>query len=92
MTSPSHAHTVRFMADLRDVVAGNIRAERARTKLRQMDLGAALHLSQPSMSDLENGRREITLSEALIICRELGVPLSTLTRGADPADLGTLGL
>jgi transcriptional regulator with XRE-family HTH domain len=80
------------VADLRFVVAGNIRAERARARVRQVELAEALHLSQPATSALESGQREITLSEAAIICRVLGVPLAELVRGADPDDLAALGL
>ena len=80
------------VADLRSVVAGNIRAERARARVRQTDLAEALHLSQPATSALESGQRYITLAEALVVCRTLGVPLAVLLRGADPDDLTTLGV
>lgn len=71
------------MADLRSVVAGNIRAQRARLKLKQMDLADALNLSQSATSTLENGGRDITMAEALIVCRLLEVPLAKLVEGAD---------
>ena len=80
------------MADLRTVIAGNIRAQRARLKLRQMDLGVELHLGQSAMSALELGQRDVTLPELLIICRVMDVPLTTLLRDADPEDMRVLGL
>jgi transcriptional regulator with XRE-family HTH domain len=80
------------VADLRSVVAGNIRAERARARLRQIDLAEVLHLSQPAMSALEAGQRDITLSEALAICRVLETPLAKLLEGAEPEDLEVLGI
>ncbi len=79
------------MADLRSVVAGNIRAGRARARIRQVDLGKVLNLSQPAMSMVEAGQRDITLSEALAICRTFGVPIAMLVEGADPEDLKVLG-
>ncbi len=80
------------MADLRAVIAGNIRAGRARARLRQVDLGNELELSQSAMSMLEAGQRDITLPEALTICRLFGTPLATLIEGADSEDLKVLGL
>jgi transcriptional regulator with XRE-family HTH domain len=80
------------VADLRSVVAGNIRAERARSRVKQSELGEALRLSQPATSALESGHRDITLAEVLVVCRVLGVPLAELVRGLDQADLETLGL
>jgi transcriptional regulator with XRE-family HTH domain len=80
------------MAELRAVVAGNIRAGRARARLRQVELGQVLGLSQSATSMLEAGQRDITLSEALAICRAFGVPLASLVEGADAEDLQDLGL
>jgi transcriptional regulator with XRE-family HTH domain len=80
------------VADLRSVIAGNIRAQRARLKLRQADVGDPLHLGQSAMSALELGHRDVTMPELLIICRVFGVPLTTLLRDADPEDMRTLGL
>ncbi len=68
---------------LREIVAGNVRAERARARIRQTELAVALGLSQSATSALEGGQREITLSEAGIICRILHVPLADLLKGAD---------
>jgi transcriptional regulator with XRE-family HTH domain len=80
------------MADLRTVIAGNIRAQRARLNLRQADIGEALHLGQSAMSALELGHRDVTLPELLIICRVMEIPLATLLRDADPDDMRILGL
>lgn len=72
-------------------MAGNVRAARARAKVKQLDLAAALNMSQPVASALENGGRPITFDEVLIICRVLRVSLGELLAGADPGDLRTLG-
>lgn len=80
------------MADLQHVVADNLRGHRSRRRMRQIDLAGVLHISQPALSALEAGSRDITLTEALIICRTLDITLAELLRGADAADLATFGL
>jgi transcriptional regulator with XRE-family HTH domain len=80
------------VADLSTVIAGNIRAQRARLNLRQADVGEALHLGQSAMSAIELGHRDVTMPELLIICRFMNIPLTTLLRDADPDDMRALGL
>ncbi len=79
-------------SSLKALIAGNLRAERARSRIRQSDLAEALNLSRSQTSAIEAGEREITLSEALIVCGTLGITMRQLLHGADPADLETLGL
>lgn len=80
------------MADLRSVIAGNIRAQRARLQLNQAEVGAALHLGQSAMSALELGQRDVSMPELLALCRFMGVHLAVFLRDADPDDLRALGL
>jgi len=43
--------------------ANHIRTERARRKVSQMELAARLGLWRPTLSDIENGRLEISEEE-----------------------------
>lgn len=61
-----------------DAVSGKIRAAMARKRIRQADVAEALGLTQVSVSDRLNGRREWRLSELRAVARLLGVPLSVL--------------
>jgi transcriptional regulator with XRE-family HTH domain len=78
-------------ADLGEVLAANVRAERARRKWSQRELGDRLGMAQRTVSDLENGRA-VTVPELLALCGVFGVTARQLLTGADPADLRTLGL
>ena len=80
------------MAELTTVVAGNVRAERARLGLRQTDLAKRLEWSIGMVSDTESGKRRVGLADMPKLCRAFGVPLVDLLRGADPEDLAALGL
>lgn len=80
------------MVTLVSAAAENIRALRARRRLRQADLAAALTVDQKVISRIEGGSRELTLSELPVICRALGCTMAELVAGADEADLEALGL
>jgi transcriptional regulator with XRE-family HTH domain len=80
------------MPDLTDVVAANVRAERARRGWRQIDLAGKLNWSIGMISDTESGKRRVGLADMPNLCRAFEVPLVELLRGADPADLTALGL
>lgn len=80
------------MSTVEDALAANIRAERARRRLRQDDVAAALGCARSGVADMESGRRRITLNDVTVICRTLNVSLAELLRGADPDDLRALGL
>lgn len=77
---------------LRSVAAENLRGFRARRRMRQADLGEALNIAARTVSTIEAGDRELTLSELPVVCRALGVTLEQLLDGADEADLRALGL
>ncbi|MEJ1110898.1 MULTISPECIES: helix-turn-helix domain-containing protein [unclassified Kribbella] len=73
-------------------IAANVRAIRARRQERQEDLAAELGWSRPVVGDLENGRRRVTVADAIALCRVLDVDLRELLQGVDDDDLGVLGL
>jgi transcriptional regulator with XRE-family HTH domain len=80
------------MPDLTEVVARNVRGERARRTWRQIDLAKKLEWSIGMVSDTESGTRRIALADMPGLCRAFEVPLVDLLRGADPEDLAALGL
>ena len=74
------------------LIAGNVRAIRARRQERQADLAADLGWSPPVVGDLENGRRRVTMSDMVKLCRALEVSLHELLHGISEDDLRVLGL
>lgn len=74
------------------LIAGNVRAIRARRQERQADLAADLGWSPPVVGDLENGRRRVTMADMIKLCRALEVDLHELLHGIDEDDLRALGL
>lgn len=70
--------------DLREIVAANLRAERARRGLRQSDLAERAGLARATYADAEAGRRRLALEEAVAVCAALDVGLADLLAGSDP--------
>lgn len=68
------------------LIAGNVRAARARLKLRQEDLADDLGWSRPVVGTLEAGTRRVTLADAVALCAALKISLRELLQGA-PADV-----
>ncbi len=85
-SSPSAATT------LDAVIAGNVRAIRARRRLPQDDLDADLGWPRPAVLMIEAGTRRITIADAIALCSVLKVSLGELLNGAEPEDLDALGL
>jgi len=85
-SSPSAATT------LDAVIAGNVRAIRARRRLPQDDLDADLGWARPAVSTVEAGATRITIADAIELCSVLKVSLGELLDGAEPEDLEALGL
>lgn len=78
--------------ELDDLVASNVRAHRARLKLRQLDLADDMGWTPSIVSALEAGTRRITLADAVALCEALKIDLRQLLAGA-PADvLQSLGI
>ncbi|MDD2620801.1 MAG: helix-turn-helix transcriptional regulator [Syntrophomonadaceae bacterium] len=53
-------------------IARNIRAERVRCGLTQRDMALKLGLSATGYNHKENGKRQFTLGEFVLICKILG--------------------
>jgi transcriptional regulator with XRE-family HTH domain len=80
------------MADLSRVLADNVRAERARCRWSQQYLGEQMGWSQATVSDVEAGERQLTITDLLFLCRLFQLPLVKLLDGLSPEDLKTFGL
>ena len=80
------------MPTLGDVLAANIRAERARRRWRQEDLADLLGWPRSSVSDLESGKRRIVVDDLVPLCQAFDVTFAKLLDGADEAELRTIGL
>lgn len=78
--------------ELDTLIAGNVRAQRARLKLRQEDLADEIGWQRQSITYLETGRRRLSIPDAIVLCRGLQIDLRQLLAGADLDDLQALGL
>ena len=85
-----HVLSVPRVAALGDVIARNVRAERARRHWRQADLADLLGWERSSVGHLESGRRSVKASDLPALCRALEIPLAKLLEGAEPDDLAAL--
>jgi transcriptional regulator with XRE-family HTH domain len=83
---------VQAMPSIGDVVAANVRAERARARLTQKELADRLGWSAGTLADLEAGRRRPAIDDLPQLCDAFGVRLVDLLVRADPEDLRKLGL
>ncbi|HET9658532.1 MAG TPA: helix-turn-helix transcriptional regulator [Kineosporiaceae bacterium] len=80
------------MPSIGDVVAANVRAERARMRITQRQLAERLGWSVGTLADLEAGRRRPAVDDLPRLCEALGVNLVDLFSRADVEDLRRLGL
>lgn len=78
--------------ELDALIAGNVRAARARLKLRQEDLADDIGWSRPVVSSVESGSRRITLADAVALCKALQIDLRQLLAGVDAETLQDLGI
>lgn len=78
--------------ELDALIAGNVRAQRNRLKLRQEDLADDMGLDRKAVVRIEAGQRRITLSDALALCGALKLDLRQLLAGIEPEALQTFGL
>lgn len=74
------------------LVAGNVRAQRAKRRWTQQELADEMEWSRASLLSLENESRRVTLNDVVDLCRALEVPLAELLRGADLEVLKELGI
>jgi transcriptional regulator with XRE-family HTH domain len=80
------------MARLSDVLAANIRAERARRRWSQAELAEKVGLARSTIGALESGRIKISADYIPTFCMAFEVPLIDLLKGADPAEIRAMGL
>jgi ribosome-binding protein aMBF1 (putative translation factor) len=78
------------MSRLSDVIAANVRAERARRRWSQQELADRSGLSRSTIADLEIGTRRITADHLPVLCRAFGVTFAEMIRGADAEDVQAL--
>jgi transcriptional regulator with XRE-family HTH domain len=78
--------------ELDKLIAGNVRAARARHRMRQEDLADELDWTRSVVGSLENGTRRVTLADAVALCGALKMTLRELLQGAPEDALRTLGL
>ena len=84
--------TAEPVSGLSAIAAGNVRALRAKARLRQEDVALRAGMSRAVLASLETERRRVTLDDAVALCAALGVPLAQLLGGAPAQALETLGL
>ncbi|TDD16427.1 XRE family transcriptional regulator [Kribbella turkmenica] len=68
--------------ELDKLIAGNVRAARARHRMRQEDLADELDWTRSVVGSLENGTRRVTLADAVALCGALKMNLRELLQGA----------
>ncbi len=78
--------------ELDALIAGNVRAARARLKLRQQDIADDLGWPRLTYGSIELGRKRVTLADAIALCGALQIDLQQLIAGADPSALEKLGI
>lgn len=78
--------------ELDALIAGNVRAQRGRLKLRQEDLADDMGVDRKLIVRIEAGQRRITISDALALCAALHLDLRQLLAGVEPEALETFGL
>jgi transcriptional regulator with XRE-family HTH domain len=79
-------------AEIDRLIAGNVRAHRARLQLTQQELADQLDWSRKSYGALEAGARRVTVADAMALCAALKIDLAELLRGAPPEATQPLGL
>jgi transcriptional regulator with XRE-family HTH domain len=80
------------MSRLSDVIAANVRAERARRRWSQQELADRSGLSRSTIADLEIGTRRITADHLPVLCRAFGVTFAEMIRGAEAEDIQALSI
>lgn len=80
------------MARVSDVLAANVRAERARRRWSQADLAERVGLARSTIGAIETGRVKISADYIPVFCQAFDVTLAELLHGADPGDLQAMGL
>ena len=80
------------MEDLAQLVGERVRAERQARGLTVGALAAAAHVGQGSLSEIENGARNPTMSTLYALAGALGVPFATLIADRPGVRVGSPGV
>lgn len=75
-----------------EAIAASVRAERARLKLTQVQLGDLMGIAGFTVSDIETLRRTVQANDLPMLCEVFDLSLAELARRADPKDLSRLRL
>ena len=67
-------------ADVRALLAANLRLARCKAKLTQRQVADRTHISQPRVSEAENGAHNITLETMAVLANAIGVEVWRLLR------------
>lgn len=78
--------------ELDQLIAGNVRAARAKLRIRQDDLALDMGWTRNMITNLESGSRRVTLADAVVLCDALKVDLRQLLAGADAETMRKLGI
>lgn len=78
--------------ELDQLIAGNVRAARAKLRIRQDDLALDMGWTPNMITNLESGSRRVTLADAVVLCDALKVDLRQLLAGADAETMRKLGI
>jgi transcriptional regulator with XRE-family HTH domain len=70
----------------------NVRAARARRRLRQEDLADELGSSRQTVSNVEAGTCRVILADAIALCEALHIELRELLQGAPATAFEALGI
>lgn len=78
--------------ELDQLIAGNVRAARAKLRIRQDDLALDMGWTRNMITNLESGSRRVTLADAVVLCDALKVDLRQLLAGADAETMRKLSI
>lgn len=78
--------------ELDALIAGNVRAARARLRITQEELADDMGWTRAMVTFLESGTRRVTIADAVSLCDALKLTFRELLQGADPQDIEKLGL
>lgn len=84
--------TAEPVSGLSAIAAGNVRALRAKARLRQEDVARRAGMSRAVLASIETERRRVNLDDSVALCVALGVSLKELLDGASDEQLAALGL
>lgn len=73
-------------ARTRELLAAEIRAQRAYRRITQIDLVVSSGLSRSTIGRIENAERDLTVPQLYAICHVLDVSASDLLRRIESAD------